>query len=228
MNAVVNMQPDEDPGNALSAAVRTARETLASARESVARARGMMDAAQALLKELEATEAAAVAAHSERLHSWIIAGNSGTPPALLADPQHSQDKATASQTFRAASDILPVFEQAEASAKEQLAKAEKAWQGFQNTRLTAEADRIAARVVELRKEESELCARLVALDLDSTHSLKRGLLSAQAAKTLTEPPPRPHLDQYMFEGVVLDRHTPLGGHSTMLDAARKFWREFGA
>lgn len=227
MNAVLNSTVDETTRSA-AAAVTVAREKLAQATATLDRARTVSQAATQALHAQEEDDDAAIARHKERLQRWVLHGHSGSPPALVMDFNRAQAKVTAQATARAAAENVTHFEALEADARAVLAQSERARQGLQNRRMTAEADRIAARVVELRAEESELCARLVALDLDSTHSLKRGLLSVEAARTLTEPPPRPHLDQYMFEGVVLDRHTPLGGHATMLDAARKFWAKFTA
>ncbi|MDB6013132.1 MAG: hypothetical protein JWL65_5382 [Gammaproteobacteria bacterium] len=233
-NLAMNDTADDTPVVLTPAdAVRAAQERLDSAIQAVKRARGVRDGAQVRVAELQALEADAVQRDTETLRAWTIAGNWHEAPAPTSDPQHLQDVASAAHRLRTANANLALFEKAEVAAREQLGAADRAWRASQAARRREESDRIAERIIELRREEFDLCARLAVAQHDSAQT-SRELLSHRALVTLSNPPARPRSETFesvngkALGGIVADINTAICGHVSLLDGAREFWDEFSA
>lgn len=227
MNAVVSTPIDEMTSSTADA-VSVAREKLKEATAALDRARVVSEAATDALHAQEKDDDAAIAQHKERLQRWVLQGHSGSPPALVIDVNRAQAKVTAQATTRAAAENVTHFEALEADARAVLTAAQDAHNAYHDVQRCRETDRIAVRLIELRKEEFDLCALLAIAHQDGMMS-GRQLISTGALLALNHPPRRPndetfyHVEGMKVGGYALDFDTPINGNVSWINAARNYW-----
>jgi hypothetical protein len=212
--------------DAALAAHTAARARHAADAEALARGRERFAAAADELQRLATLDDEAIARHAKRLEQQTREGKNGPLPALVPSDKHLAAQIAASRTHAAAQQMVASLEQAEKCSAQELVAAERAEQQVRDALKRAEADAIAGRILEWRRREHEDCARLVALDLDTTRT--GSLLTPRAVEVLQSPPGPPSVESLFGHGIVADVHTPLCGDVDALAAARNFWEEFDA
>lgn len=195
-----------------------------AAEEAVTRARANVELAQRALTELSAEEADWLARHAKRLVARARDGVAGPAPAAVATDKSYLARRTAEATCQAAQQALAELETYERAARSALTDAQSREQELIAQLCRGEVDRIANRILALRVEEMRLCAVLVASDELSSGAW----LTAEAQEAINSPPARPSGELILGGRVLVDIHSPRGGHQTELAAGREFWAQFAA
>jgi hypothetical protein len=196
-----------------------ARATHAADAQALTLGRARLADARGEVERLATADAEATARHASKLAEQARSGNTGLVPWLVPSAEDVTAFMMAERTVRAADQSVASLEFSERASQIALIEATEHERHTRTALKRAESDAIAARVLALRDEEYQLCARLAVTDLGSASTV----LTPKALDVLANPRARPRAEMFFGQGIASDIHASRAGDLQAVAAANSFW-----